>query len=239
MGIAAAHVMSILQLRMPMAVQMPLFFTPYVLLAIGAWLAGSREPGWSGRRGVWVRVLIRAGIVGWILALPSMIAMLMGGRFNSLRAPLMAIGVASAVASGAFFWRLREFAERLSRRILRYACTLLALLSVATSLALCVPGRRELQYQKNAYIMLTPEPIIGGSMLLAVLPYALTNVPRFDWEVAAWGVMSAGSIGTLVMLGVFTVLLRRAARRSRDAAAIDPLNLPAAPDGRTAASSRP
>jgi len=238
-GIAMAHVMSILQVRMPMAVQFPLFFMPYVVLAVAGWLAGSREPGWSGRRGVWVRVLIRAGIVGWILALASMIAMLVGGRFNSLRAPLIAIGVASAVASGAFFWRLREFAARLSRRMLRHACTLLALLSVVTSLALCVPGLRELQYQKNAYIMLTPEPIIGGSMLLAVLPYALTNVPRFDWEVAAWAVMSASSIGTLIVLGVFAVVLRQAARRSRDASVVDPLNLSAAPDGRTAASSRP
>jgi hypothetical protein len=229
-GIAAAHVMSILQLRMPIAVQMPLFFMPFVLLAMGAWLAGSREPGWSGRRGTWVRMLIRAGIVGWVLALASMIAMLMGGRFNALRAPLIAIGVASAVTSGAFFWRLREFAARLSRRMLRHACTLLALLSMMTSLALCVPGLRELQYQKNAYIMLTPEPIIGGSMLLAVLPYALTNVPRFDWQVAAWAVMSAGSISALVVLAVFTVVLRQAARRSRDAAVVDPLTLLAAPD---------
>jgi hypothetical protein len=238
-GVLLAHVQSLLEFRIPVAMRMPIVLSPFALLVAGVWIATSREPTYAAHRRTWLRAMIRAAIVAWVLSIATMIWLLLSGSFTAIRHSLIANSVTSAVASWAFFWHLRDLGGRLERRSLARVCAWIAFVIGASCLATCIPGAGEIEVRAAAHYMLTPEPIFGNSMLLVLLPYSLKNLPRFDLAVAGFAVVALVSAIALVVIAIFQRVLRRAARVSRADAARPAVIPEAASDGKTAASFHP
>ena len=216
-GVLAGEVLSKIVPSAPRVLLMVIFLVPYLAFAAGAWLGATREPVFAARRrGRWLRVLVRTAVVGWALSLAAMMTSVIVLDWSGIYRWRVALVVAAAVLSWAFFWRQRELAARLDRPALRHASAWLAWLTLAACLSVFVPDADSIQMEAYSYEILTPDPIVGNARLLALLPYSLANLPRLDLPVVVHAATAAVALAALVTLARLARGLRRAAAASTD-----------------------
>jgi hypothetical protein len=221
-GVLAGEVLSQVVPSAPRVLLLVIFLVPYLAFAAGAWLGAAREPVFAARRrGRWLRVLVRTAVAGWALSLAAMMTSVLVLDWSGIYRWRVALVIAAAVLSWAFFWRQRELADRLDRPALRHACAWLAWLTLAACLSAFVPDADSIQMEPYSYEILTPDPILGNARLLALLPYSLANLPRLDVPVVVHTAVALVSLASLVTLARLSRALRRAAAESTSSAARD------------------
>lgn len=210
------QIISLMEWDLPVALGMMIAIGPFMALFAGGWMSARREPVHAGRRRVWLRGIIRGGVIGWVVSVASLILTILAGDWPHLIS-VIGLGVSSAVLSWGFFWRMRELALRLGRPRIVWACTALSILAPLASAAMFVPGIGEIEYRFAHVQMLLPTPILGEGLLLVLLPYSLAQMPRFDAATAAHTAIAGIALTVLITVALLCRALFRAAALARTA----------------------
>lgn len=188
---------------------------PVVLLPWATWLAGQRERA-TAMDPRWLRYAIRAGCAFWpiSLGLSMLFPRWFSGRpIDFLRHKNLVESIFAAALTWLVWLRFARIVRRSNdSRSARWA----AILCWVWPIAMIAQGivLSDFHVLPTQGWLITPTPVIGEMMPVALLPYSLIHWPRVDVGLVAWTYLVAMTLATLALLARVSLLFFRTSRQN-------------------------
>jgi hypothetical protein len=172
------------------------FFASSAVTAVGLWLLSSPEPGVPDRPVR--RLTLRLPYLGVIVQRVIGFVLITTGSYATATRLFWVDRVATSAVTWAGLTTLARLAARGHRPRLARTAIVLAWLIPPVTIAQGLFFEMA-PVSPNGVWTVLPEPLTGELTAATLLPYSLWTWPRIEWSVAAWTVLSATAVASILV----------------------------------------